>query len=299
MSNEDTLSKLSEIAARLASSVLPDGEVLVRLLGRAPGKCSRQMQLFAAVSTTFAEANYVPIEDPIREASDQFVPSWRPNGERLWRVRSAGLELQRSSGDGVAPLTQAAIVSGPTATQSRGGSSVFKIRVDVTSDTGNYFFDMDCGQPVEVYGKTVAITVLGPSNAFVVHQGNETETLSGVLVDALLSTAINAAEESLGQTEVHLTQHFAVAANTQVAIPVPQRARGLQVYTGVGPNPAQWIRHIGDPLRITNTLQVGTVDFAGANSVLESSPVGDETHILTDIDVNNARFFTVVWTIKP
>jgi hypothetical protein len=260
--------------------------------------------MFASVNTGAGIATFVPLTTGL-EASEQFRPSWRGQDERLWRVRSSGMELQRFTGDGVAPLAKDVIVAPATsalpAGASRGGSVTFKLQVKVRSSSGNYEFFMDAGQAVEVVGKDVEVGLFGPANSVeVVPSTPATVTQTGLVIDSVIGVALNAAEQAMAQTAVHFTQHFFVAANTQTSIAVPRYARGIKVFTGTGPAPAaSWERWIGDPAIVTNGLRVGTVDFAAGTSIPASDQVGDETHIRVDLDANNARLFTVVWTIKP
>jgi len=272
--------------------------------GRAPGnECNaRQYQLFGQYSTTQLVSGFQRLNQSTA-ATAGFIPRQLPPGERLWRVRSSGAELQRSSAIAVAPLPISQVLGPDTpAGASRGGSVTYKIEVVVTSITGLYRFFMDAGQAIEVVGSEVCAGVFGPLGTIVVNPSNDTLAISGqagLLIDSVVGIAINAAEQSLSQTAVHLTEHFFIAANAQQTIPVPQHARRVKVYTGTGAAPASWTRHFGDPAILVNTVTTGTIDFVGLTSAIQSDPVGDESHIRTDLDPNNARFFTVVWTIQP
>ncbi len=293
-----------KLLEQLASVIQPDTAVRTRLGGLAPGNCGRNFQLFSSITTPgFGIADFQPLTFGVTDASEQFRPDWCGLQDRLWRVRTSGKELQRSAGDPTAPLLHSQIVAPNTtalpAGTSRGGSVTYKLQVKVRSNSGLYQFFMDAGQPIEVVGKDVSVGIFGPTNAFVVTSNTNTNQLRGILLDAVLGVSIDAAEQSLAQHSVRLTQHFFVLLNTRVSIPVPNYARQLAVFTGTGPNPAAWDRLIGDPALITNALRTGTVDFAGPTSTRQSSTVGDETHLRTDLDVNNSRFFTVVWTIRP
>lgn len=293
-----------EALEKLASVVEPDATFRTRLGGVAHGSCGRNFQLFGAITNPgLGIADFVPLTSGITDANDVFRPDWCGTTDRLWRIRTSGNELQRSLAAPAAPLTRAQIVQPDTtalpALTSRGGSVTFKLQVKVRSGTGMYEFLLDAGQPVEVFGKDVEIGLMGPVNSFVVTDNNSANTLQGIVLDAVLGVSIAAAEQSLGQTSPRLTTHHFVPANTAVSIPVPPYAAELSIFTGTGPNPASFLRWIGDPAIIVNALQTGTIDFVAGTSATQSRPVGDETHIQTDIDVNNARFFTVVWTIRP
>ncbi len=292
-----------KLLGRLADLVQPDGALRTRLGGLAPGNCGRNFQLFGAITNPgITIADFIPLNSGITNANEGFRPTWQGQQDRLWRIRTSGKELQRADVVNASPLTMEQIVQPDTtalpALTSRGGSVTYKVQVKVRSASGLYEFFMDAGQPVEVVGKDVEVGLFGPVNTVVV-DGNTTTTLSGTVLDAVLGVALSAAEQSLGQTEVRLTEHFFVAANTRTSIALPPYARAGSVFTGTGPNPASWGRWISDPGVVPNSLRTGTVDFAGGTSTVQSSPVGDETHWQTDLDANNARFFTVVWTIRP
>ena len=293
-----------KLLERLASVVQPDTTVRTRLGGLAPGNCGRRFQLFGSVTTPSSQiSDFSPITEGITNADEGFSAGWCGEQDRLWRVRTAGQELQRQVDVPTAPLTSNQILQADSSPAivgaSRGGSVTYKVNVKVRSGTGMYEFTMDAGQPVEVVGKVVEVGLVGPVNSFVVTSVNNTDTLQGIILDAILGVSLSAAEQAMGQTSVRLTQHFFVLNNTQLSMPVPNYAREGVVFTGTGPNPASWTRSIGDPAIITNALQTGTVDFTGGTSARQSWPVGDETHWRTDLDVNNSRFFTVVWTIRP
>ena len=293
-----------KLLERLASVVQPDTALRTRLGGLAPGNCGRNFQLFAAITTPLtAIADFAPLTSGVTDASEQFRPEWCGREDRLWRVRTSGKELQRSVAALTPALSRAVIMQPDTtalpALTSRGGSVTFKLQVKVRSTTGMYEFFMDAGQPIEVVGKDVSVGIFGPVNTFVVTDNNANDEQIGIMLDAVLGVSISAAEQSLAQHSVRFTEHFFVLRNTRVSIAVPSYARQVAVFTGTGPNPASWDRFIADPAIVVNALRTGTVDFAAATSTRQSSTVGDETHLRTDLDVNNDRFFTVVWTIRP
>jgi hypothetical protein len=285
------------LLARLASAVV-DGKVDNRLGGTTQADRPRQIQLFASVNTTAAITTLVPL-DTVIDATEQIPCFYESQTERLWRVRTSGVEIQRFSGGAIGPLTVPQI-RGPAvpAGASRGGSVTFKFRVRICSLSGNYQFFMDAGQAIEVYGYRIQTAVVGPVNTIEVTPSNTT-TLAGVLIDSVVGSSILAAEASLGQREVSFTEHLFVAQNTNSVLAVPEHARAVKVYTASGPAPAAWTRHIGDPAVLGGNLAVGTINFTGNTSSDLSNRLGDETHIQTDNDPANPRLFTIVWTIRP
>ena len=278
---------------------MADGEIReqTRLGGTSQCDSPRQIQMFGSIQTTVNISDFVPLTT-VREATEQIPCFYNEPTERLWRVRVSGAELQRFSAGAVLPLTRSQILGPATpATTSRGGSVTYKLRVKVCSRSGNYQFFMDSGQPIEVYGNRIQVAVVGPVNAFEVSP-DSVATLAGVLIDSILGISILAAETPIGQREVRLSQHIHVAAAARPAIAVPEHARSVKVYTGLGAT-AGWTRHIGDPTVFAEAIPAGTIDFAAGTSIDASNPVGDETHLRVDLDNANPRFFTIVWTIRP
>lgn len=288
-----------DVLAKLASSIV-DGRVRTRLGGISQCDSPRQIQLFSTISSDGLPANFVEMTTPIN-ASEQIPCFYSSKVERLWRVRTSGVELQRFSAGAVVALTRPQILGPATpAAMSRGGSVTYKFRVRVCSLSGNYDFLMDAGQPIEVYGNQIQVTVVGPANALEVTDVNAAvNTQQGLLLDSIVGVSILAAEQSLSQKQVRFTQHIHVAAGGQTSIPVPDHAIGVKVYTGSGPAPALWTKHIGDPAILATALATGTILFRADTSENVSNLMGDATHIRTDINVGNARFFTIVWTIRP
>lgn len=290
----DALSLLKHIAG-----AVKDGVVNGRLGGLTQCDSPRQIQLFGTISINETPTSYVPITT-VLEATEQ-VPCWYTSKvERLWRIRTSGVEVQRFVGDPTGPLTRPEILGPATpAGASRGGSVTYKFRVTVCSLSGNYEFLMDAGQPIEVYGHRIQVAAVGPTNAVEVTPVTDSGTRQGLLIDSIVGASILASEASLGQTEVRFTQHLSVAAGAQTSIPVPEHAVGIKVYTGSGPVPLVWTTHIGDPAILGTALAVGTINFTGDTSADRSIQIGDATHVRTDINANSARFFTIVWTIRP
>lgn len=271
---------------------------------------ARQFQVFGNVAAAGPpQISFVPITQQLNVGN---TGKDRDKNciERLWRIRSSGLEVQRESVGAVAPLTVQQIQNDPPgAAVSQGGTTSFKVRVDANSTSGAYYtFDMDAGQPVELYAASVTAYFIGPANAVEISAPSGTAgaaaapTRAGFVLDALLSLSLMATEVNTGANEVWLTEKFLLPGNTEFVIPIPHLARKIRISMATGTSAAPWGIFLGNPtITLPDAFQVGqiTFDAGGIVSTTESEVLPSATHIRTNNNGVAARFCSITWGIRP
>lgn len=226
--------------------------------------------------------------------------------ERLWLVVVRSREIQRVAAQPVGPVSRQVIESGPLpAGASACNNSVCRLLVGVRTTSGRSQFLIDCDHELEVWGSSIDVQLLVPAPFFKIGSstpltGNGVPTLSGLVIDSLLGCTVIPIEESKSQREAPLTQQLRVAANAAGVIEVPRAAVAVKIYqTTAGVASAQWIRFVGDPAVTTSTQQTGVIQFTGRSSQDIDNQLSNETHLQSDVDPNNIRLYTVLWTIRP
>lgn len=223
---------------------------------------------------------------------------------RLWLVSLRGLEVYRSSDPVVAPLSRNVIVNGPLPASSVRSQNVhaYRARISVSNETQYAVFDIDLNQDLEVWGQRVSVTIIGPANALSVPSDvPETLTRAQFVVDSLFACQIVPIEQSKGCKEAKFTQTVRSAATTRASIQVPRAASAVKIYQGEPISAAptiMWERQLASPA-ISTPVNVGWINFNARTSSDESSPIGLESHLLTDIDPLSTRLFIMNWTIRP
>jgi hypothetical protein len=158
------------------------------------------------------------------------------------------------------------------------------------------------GPPIEIWANYVQINILAPA----LHQ----EILEGVLFPWISGlTTINCftdatlevvpIEVGRGNRVTTLTMRQEAAANTAIAFEIPAFAKRVTFYqSGAGAAAVAFTFELG-PLA-AGSLEIGTIPFiAAARRTDQIDVIPGATHILSDIDVANARLFTAVWEIEP
>lgn len=262
-------------------------------------------QFFGSITTGVPDANPqtfqpsvvgMPVGFPQRSEFGQC--------ERLWRIRSSGREVLRSSAAPINPLTRQQIdnVDNTPAGASNNPIVHLKKQIKLQSRTGESNFTFDIGQAIELYGFSVDVDILAPAGTLEVSDSVPATlalTATGLVFDAALGIEVLAIETSLGNITGRLTQHLVVLATAQPTIAVPRNAIRLRILqSAVGAASPTWNRFIGDPA-VHASLNIGPINFVGRISTLQSTEIGDATHLQTDVDAVNNRFYTLIWEIRP
>lgn len=221
------------------------------------------------------------------------------------------IEVIRAVGDPVTPLTGQQIITGdalPVGALRLQNRSQLKVRVGINRGTMQHRFLMDMNQQIELHAVSVAIDIVGPADLIEVTMDRSNTggtsvpaapTRAGLVLDALVGQTITRVEAPTGLREVTLTENVHVAANTQEVLEVPPYVTDLTVYqSSIGAAETSWEMHYGDPT--VGSVEAGTIPFiTGARKSEPLIEFPNVTHLRTGIDVDNGRFFTMRWTIRP
>lgn len=281
------------------------------LQGRSGGmKNVLQVQLFCQLASSLVDLSLV---NDFTEITTGWAGSdeSRQNGgvvarncDRLWNVAVRGTEIYRTSADGLTALQNNTLQTGPLPAGAVRSDNLraYRARIKVTSSSGLAVFDADCNQDMEFWGQQIEVTLLGPTNAVSVGSNDpHTATRSQFVVDSLAGCAVYPIEQTKNCGEFTLTEFLRSPANTASVIRVPRAAKSLKIYQGTPAAAAPsliWTRQLGDPNTVTS-IPVGNINFAARESTDSSAPVGNETHLQTDVEPANPRLFVLKWTIRP
>lgn len=238
----------------------------------------------------------------------QTQPFQNPGGgvgcpPRLWLVSSYGREIQRFvavGGGALAPLGRDTVDQiAPPAGASLVERSQLGIFVTTTGVGGARTFDLDSGQSIELYGTSVVGGPLMPPG-FVVVDGQVVAGVVGLVVDAIIGCSVIPIEESQGHGWAYRTIHTAPAANTRAIVAIPPGATEVTIYqTGAGAASVVWETWYGSPAG-AQAVQAGVIPWiAGGRKSEPGEIVPSITHLRSDLDVLNNRFFTLVFRIQP
>ena len=234
----------------------------------------------------------------IRSAGILESPRNQSQCQRLWRIRTAGVEVLRSSQAPVAPLTRSEITAG--ADDGLGQVNAYKLLIDVSSDTGFTSLRGDIGQTIDIVGFSINVSFIGPPDA--VEVGSNPGAVvpqDGLVADAVVGYSLSMIEAPDCHCEWEYTQFVAIPAAAPLAIEVPRFARRVRAFMSLGTAAASWVKSLdGGP---TPVFPVGPLDFdvAGIVSTTESEDLGGAaSFITTDTDAAD-RFAVLIWTIRP
>lgn len=222
---------------------------------------------------------------------------------RLWRVTSTVREIQRVVVEGsVSPLTPAQIIPFGL------NRTLLKLAITAT-DMGSGGVPrrwlIDAGGSLEFWAQHVVVQWLAPPDVDDVNV-RPGRTASGLVIDGQLGVKIIGIEAPLGGGAV-LTDSLPVTAAVpgvdpgRIAIPIPRGARDVTVYqASAGTASVAWNWFYADPLLIGNAVDLGELPFiAGQRRTHTRSVVPAATHLVSEINNQSARLYTVAWTIQP
>lgn len=257
---------------------------------------SRSTHLFGALSTDIGnpQTSFQGSGTEVPRAGLLEKPKYA-ECERLWRIRSAGVEVIRESAAPLPPLARTAVVG---TAQGLGPVAGFKLLVDVGASSGQTTLRMDIGETLDILGYSVNVAFLGPANAVEVGSNQAAAgTRAGIISDAVVGFSLNMIEEADCHCEVTYTQLVNIPSGAASTFAVPRFAKALKVQFGTGTAAAAWTKHI-DPA--PGILATGTLAFnaAGTVSTDNSKSVAGANFISTDTVVA-VRFASLIWTIRP
>jgi hypothetical protein len=254
-------------------------------------------QIFGSMATdaTTPETTFVPLDTIVAATGiDQQPP--QDACERLWRIRTAGVEQIRFDNNPQAPLTRTQIAN--NSADGLGQVSGVKIIVTVGASSGFTQFRMDVGNTLDIVGFRLSVSLLSTASAIEVGSNRDAlppGTRSGVIFDTIVGFALHMIEEVDCHCETVFTQRVLIPNNVAVDIEIPKFATAVKAQYGLGVAGASWEKLIG-----TGVFTVGFLEFvaAGTTSTDESADLGNATFLRTDVAAG-ARFVTLIWTIRP
>lgn len=220
------------------------------------------------------------------------------------------IEVIRVAGEPVTPLTGQQILTGsalPAGALRIQNRSQLKVRVSINRGTMQHRFLMDMNQQIEFHAVSVGIDIVGASNLVEVNMDRSSlgpsvpaaPLRAGLVIDELVGQTVARIEAPTGLRDVIFTENVFVAANTREVLEVPPYATDLTVYqSSIGAAETVWEMHYGDPT--VGSVEAGTIPWiVGARKSEPLIEFPNVTHLRTGIDVDNGRFFTLRWTIRP
>lgn len=272
------------------------------LRGRVRFECegTAVRHLFGSVATpTASQQDYQSVALSVSHR-DGKVAGYRGEG-RIYVVSLTGRDLIRVSDEvpiGALPLEA---FDAPPAGAQVVQRSQLKFEISAYLDSGVRTFRADAGQSFHVEAVRVQASWLAPANFVEVYGANlaASGTRTGMVIDSQLGCSIAATESSVGDDEIVYTTHLYAPANTQPAAAIPAFADRVTIYQAdTGAASVLWTQHYGDPA--IASLQACTLPWiGGARRTQPESVMHDATHLQPDLDVDNDRFFTLRWSIRP
>lgn len=218
---------------------------------------------------------------------------------RAWRLRTAANAFTRASNADIGPLIKPQFSSPPPGAVPA-ASGILAVWVRMETMAGHVAFPMDLGETIDLYGHMAAtVDIIGPNTISSIDNPDTSSALAqGTVYDAIVGIDAGPIESPFSKSEVRYTQYFEVAAGAVLDVVVPPFAVGVKIYKAQPGTTTSWTRYLGDP---TNSLSAsfGSLAFANDASLDEHRPIGPETHLRSDVDLAFARYFSIIWTIRP
>lgn len=222
-----------------------------------------------------------------------------------WQITTVALEYQRDGGEGaLLPLPDTAVSDVPPGVPPPTRRTQMQLRVFANDGIDLREFDMDCNQSITIVAQDVCVHWLWPSNAVDVlnlQPPARDTTRTGLVVDAFVGASLSRIENAPGSNSTcSLTTHLSVAAGVQGVVEVPPYAQAVNIYqaSALGNASVSWTQWYGNPN--TAGVEVGVLPFIpGLRRTQQGSYLPNVTHLRSDLDNDNARFYTLQWLIRP
>lgn len=272
--------------------------------GRSRPAASKLAHVWASVSPTAATpGNYII---PFVEGSQLFRKCHVAGEPGNWQITTTAVEYQRDSNEGPAllPLPDTAITQIPAGLNPVRRTQI-QLFVTASDGAGIRKFYMDCNQSLSITAQECCVHWFWPPNSVDV-QGllpppRDALTRTGLVVDAFIDAGVSRIESAPGSNSTcTFTTHLSVAAGQVGVTEIPPYAQAVTIYQALALGSASvvWTQHYGDPT--TGSIEVGAFPFiVGQRRTQQAGFLGNVTHLVTDVDPDNARLFTLVWLIRP
>lgn len=215
--------------------------------------------------------------------------------QRLWRVRTAGVELV-TFGNGQTALTREAILAAQTQ-DGRGQVIGVKALVKLGTNSGNTIFRMDIGQAIDVRAFSIDVGLLSSVGAGQVGSVGTGAVINGTASNAVVGWDITMIENTDDHTEVRYSQLILIAAAAVVTVEVPTFATQVRVNMVSGVSAAPWTKTAD----AGGVYPTGPVEFnaGGTISTTESGELGNARFLRTNAFGLGVRSANITWTIRP
>lgn len=237
----------------------------------------------------------------------QFMRDCVRTGGGLWQITSTAKEYRRVVSEGsLLPLPDIAISQIPPGVDPFTRRTVVQLRVQANDGADERVFDMDANQSVTIVAQDVCVYWLGPEgmiDLLNLGDGQRDLPLSGMVIDSFLGASISRIEQDPGNnSEVILTRHLYVPAATRGSTAIPSYAREVTIYQEptLGTSSVMWTQTLGDPNGVSGSMTLAALPFiVGQRKTQPEAILPHASHLYTDIDPGFARFFTLVYVVRP
>lgn len=223
--------------------------------------------------------------------------------DRLWLVTSYTYEVVRETvNGGIQPIPRSSIpqpaTGGFAGTSTR--RSLLGLRLVVGGLGGERRYDVDAGQSIPVWGRSLRVYGLMTDGMVEIKGDEAVPNANSFVCDALLAVRILKVESYNAHDWNMRTLYLAQAADTAtVGIEIPPGAFEVELYQSTHGNASvEWSASRGSPATATTPLHA-IPWIPGARKTEPIQLCGNETFLVPDTDVDNARRFVAKFKIRP
>jgi hypothetical protein len=269
-------------------------------LGRSFPVGSKLLHLWGSLTAT---GDQPAILDAV--PGSQFFRACPPTFGGVWQITTTAIEYRRDAGEGtLLPLADIAISQVPAGLAFT-RRTVMQLQVFANDGVDTRMFFMDANQSITIVAQEVCVRWMAPPGT----QDIEGRTVpadrnlprAGLVIDAFVGTSLSRIEQPPGDnSSVIFTTHLAVPATVRGVVEIPPYAQEVTVYQAAttGTASVSWEQHYGNPN--TGSVEVGALPFMpGLRRTQPESGMFNASHLRTDIDPDNARFFSLRWVVRP
>lgn len=226
----------------------------------------------------------------------------------LWQITTTAKEYRRLIAEGTAtPLPDTAVSETPAGVDPFTRRTVVQVRIQANDGADERLFDMDANQSICVVAQQVCVYWLGPSGMVDMLHLDQAQraaaTRTGMVIDCFLGLSLSRIEQQPGSNEsATLTRHLFVPATTRGSIAIPPYAREVTIYQEptLGAASIMWTQTLGNPNGVSGFMTLAALPFiVGERKTEPEILLPNASHLWSDVDNANDRFFTLAWTIRP
>lgn len=226
----------------------------------------------------------------------------------LWQVTTTCNEYVRVDGEGsLSPLNDTALTVTPAGVDPGHPQSQLSLRITADDGVDKRQFEIDANQSITIVAQMVCVDWVGPSGMVDVQNLTAAQlaplTRTGMVLDSFLGVSLSRIEATPGSnSSAVLTRTIFVPRDTRASVVVPRYAKSVTIYQEplLGVASVMWTMTYGDPNGVSGFMTVGSLPFIpGQRRTQPGSDLPNVSHLWTDIDAANDRFFLLRYTIQP